>query len=51
MLHISINLWANLKEIFENLDKYCGYSEYTNNLVCIKHLKKLENNEVDEEVA
>jgi IS1 family transposase len=26
MLHISINLWSNSKEIFANIDKYCGYN-------------------------
>jgi IS1 family transposase len=51
MLYISVNLWANRKEIFSNIDKYCGYNEYTNNLVPVKHLRILENNGVDEGVA
>ncbi|MDR0572275.1 MAG: hypothetical protein LBG48_05480 [Rickettsiales bacterium] len=51
MLTISINLWANKDKIFKNIDKYCGYNQYTNNLVPIKHLRTQENNGVDEEVA
>jgi hypothetical protein len=51
MLYISINLWANRDIIFANINKYCGYSEYTNNLVPVKHLRILEGNGVDEEVA
>jgi hypothetical protein len=51
MLTISINLWSNSKEIFSNIDKYCGYNEYTNNLVPIKHLRIKESNRVDEKAA
>jgi hypothetical protein len=51
MLTISINLWVNKKEIFTNINKYCGYNTYTNNLVPIKHLRIIENNEMDEDVA
>jgi hypothetical protein len=40
MLTTSINLWANKKEIFANIDKYCGYSNYCNNIIAIKQLKK-----------
>jgi hypothetical protein len=34
-----------------NINKYCGYNTYTNNLVPIKHLKIIENNEMDEDIA
>jgi hypothetical protein len=51
MLYISINLWANKKEIFVNIDKYCGYNKYINNLVCVKHPRTQENDRVDERVA
>jgi hypothetical protein len=51
MLTISINLLVNKKEIFTNINKYCGYNTYTNNLVPIKHLRIIENNEIDEDVA
>jgi hypothetical protein len=51
MLTMSINLWVHREEIFANIDKYCGYNEYTNNLVPVKHLRILENDGVDEEVA
>jgi DNA polymerase II small subunit/DNA polymerase delta subunit B len=51
MLTISVNLWANKDIIFANIDKYCGYNEYTNNLVPVKHLRILENDGADERVA
>jgi hypothetical protein len=51
MLYISISLWANKDMIFANIDKYCGYNTYTNNLVPVKHLRILENDGVDERVA
>jgi hypothetical protein len=51
MLTISINLWVYREEIFSNIDKYCGYSQYTNNLVPVKHLRIPDNYGVDEKVA
>jgi hypothetical protein len=51
MPHISVNLWASRKEIFANLDKYCGYNEYTNNLVPVKRLRTPESNRADEWAA
>ena len=51
MLTISINLWVYKKEIFKNIDKYCGYNQYTNNLVPVKHLRILQNNGMDEGAA
>jgi hypothetical protein len=51
MLTISINLWTNSKKIFANIDKYCGYNTYTNNLVYVKHLRIQEGDGVDEEAA
>jgi hypothetical protein len=51
MLTISINLWVNSKKIFANIDKYCGYNEYTNNLVPVKHLRIRENNGMDEKAV
>jgi hypothetical protein len=51
MLTKSVNLWANKDKIFTNIDKYCSYNQYTNNLVPIKHLRISENNGVDEGAA
>jgi hypothetical protein len=48
MLYISINLWSEKDMIFADIDKYCGYSKYTNNIIPVKHLRILENNGVDE---
>jgi hypothetical protein len=51
MLSISINLWANKDKILKNIEKYCSYNQYINNLAPIKHLRTQENNGVYEEVA
>jgi IS1 family transposase len=51
MLTISINLWANSKEIFKNIDKYYGYSEYINNLAPVKHLETMKNHGMNREAA
>lgn len=41
MLTISINLWAHQDEIFKNIDRYCGYNQYSNSLIWTKHSKVL----------
>jgi hypothetical protein len=48
MLEISINLWSNAKIIFSNIDKYCGYNEYKDNITYISSVKEGENKRMDE---
>jgi hypothetical protein len=41
MLRVSINLWMNKDIIFNNIDKYCGYNKYINNIICISKIKDI----------
>ncbi|MDR1494911.1 MAG: hypothetical protein LBI29_02640 [Rickettsiales bacterium] len=51
MLRISVNLWVHRDEIFANIDRYCGYNGYVDNLVYVRRSKKYRNCEINGNLA